>query len=290
MASATSASDALASMTAQRPGSAAAIARKLRAGSGEIEGPRLRNDRSVSPGARRRAARLSPSSAGRSRIRVRSGRRSPNATRSERIEDARINRARPALIGARRIGKTVGDDPFSGPERRLDGVVDMIDPRRREKNRLGRRTQRLDDARQKDLAQNLGALASRPARASRSPRSRPRPGAAADGRSGSDLPAPSPPSSVISFPRGRAAPAPAFVWGPLIGWRRISSRIYCRHISETGRPHIQARRPSRGAGAIRPRPRRRSSTAKSSTCVEPRLIFSRATCWPASTGAISGPS
>ena len=117
--------------------------------------PRPRND---PPPRRRRAApppAQVPCSGGRSSTRVRSGRQSPTATCSSRSISEGASRPARALVGARRIGETVAHDPGAARERRRDQRVDMVDARRRESDRLGRRTEPAQRARQDQLAQFL---------------------------------------------------------------------------------------------------------------------------------------
>ena len=167
-----------------------------------VEGePRLRTDRRPLPRRAARAARRRPTSAGRSRIRVRSGCGSRRCNALERIQEA-ANRARRRRPDRRASNRRNGRRrPICRRRAPADRDVDMIDPRRGEKDCLGRRAKRLDDAREQDIAQNFGARrAARLARRDRLDAARLQ-GAQRGSAIWVDLPAPSPPSSVMKVPR-----------------------------------------------------------------------------------------
>ena len=153
--------------------------------------PRRRAPRS------RRAAR----SAGTSSTRVRSGAR-PSSPVSAAIMPRRRALA-VALIGHGGIGEPVAHHPHAGRQRRADGPLDMLGAGGEMQQRLGRRRP-VDRAAQQQVAQQLRPPARRPARACAAPAGRAAASASASSRAWVDLPAPSPPSSVMNRP-GRAA-------------------------------------------------------------------------------------
>ena len=197
---ATSSSAASASMTAQRCGSARGdveegLAQRL------VEGEplALKSVGRVRAAPRGRARQSLPGPAGRASS-VRSGRLSPTATSLELRDQARRQLARGALIGARRIGESVANHPGAPLQRRRDRLVDMVDPRGGEQQRLGSGPNLRRRAGEDHLAQCLGMR-----RAARLARTHDRPGQAPSARprarfACTDLPAPSPPSSVMKRP------------------------------------------------------------------------------------------
>ena len=110
----------VASISTQRSGSLLGeLADRRRAASRGTRAPRPRSGR-LAPAPRRLCARASPTSAGTSRMKVRSGLRSPTVDALERRGSARIDVAEHALIDAGRIGEAVADHPVAARERRLD--------------------------------------------------------------------------------------------------------------------------------------------------------------------------
>ena len=131
---------------------------------------------------------------------VRSGVGAQQRDALEQSDEPRIDAAARALIGARRIGETVADHPGAARERRLDQPVEMIDARRREQNGLAERAERGRLAAEQRLAQRFGMRrAAGLARRDRLDAAFAR-GAPASRRICVDLPAPSPPSSVMKRP------------------------------------------------------------------------------------------
>ena len=85
----------------------------------------------------------------------------------ERVDRAhRFNAktARAALIGERAVDEAVGEHPLSALERRADGLVDMIGPRRGEQQRFGLRSPAILLAAQQAARGSPRRLRCRPAR------------------------------------------------------------------------------------------------------------------------------
>ena len=89
----------------------------------KVESPRASNRSAPAASPRRAPTRARPTSAGRSRMRVRSGCVSPTTTRSSASISSRRRRAGDALVDAGRIRRSGRRSPMRRAERRPDGVV-----------------------------------------------------------------------------------------------------------------------------------------------------------------------
>ena len=144
-------------MTAQRSGSARAIARNASRSVSWKARPSLSNRSASSPSPRRAAARARP--LGDRQIQDQGQIRPAGADRDalQAGEQLRVELAGRALIGARRIGEAVANHPVAAAQRRRDRRVDMVDARGAEQQRLADGAEARGGAGKNDFAQRLGA-------------------------------------------------------------------------------------------------------------------------------------
>src|SRR5689334_21861060 len=75
----------------------------------------------------------------------------------ERVDELDVYAACQPLVSARRVTEAVGDDPAAGVEIGRDELIDVVEPRRCEENRLGARAPALGSALEDEGADSFRA-------------------------------------------------------------------------------------------------------------------------------------
>ncbi len=212
----------------------------------------------------------------------------------EAADQLGVDLAERALIDAGGIDEAVADHPFAVHQRRPDRRAHVIVARGREQDRLGLGAERLGDAGEQDVADDLGAgRAARLARehdldAERSSRS-------ASAAAWVDLPLPSPPSKVMKRPRINPVSAASMrpKTTPLRAWPeqgRGMTETYSRSAPARNSAITISVTASKARWEILPLPT--LSAALSGICktsLSSRQTLSRPIGWPCVTGAGTGP-